>query len=200
MSGPGQPPAYSRIIGRVDGELVTAGQRIPELLRAGMYLEPAAAAAGVQKNAVYTWLKTGAMAFNRRHTAEQLGRTLELTPHEQACLEFNDAVVMAEASWETEQNVLLGQLSRGGLKKTTETATYDRDGNLVDRQVKTEILPPNPQVIEWRLTRRFGERYGNKIEVSAPDRGEHLTDVDVAGQLIDSVEEFLGAGRVEAEA
>lgn len=194
----GRPSNIEKTIYDPDGKTTTALERIPELIRVGMYLEPACGAAGIRPHAAYEWLRDGALASNQKHTAEQLGIACELTPYQEACIRFNHAVIHAETSWEVEQNVLLGQLARGGLQTTRTTVKTDKDGAIIETSTVTEILPPDAKVIEWRLTRRFVERYGHRIEVSAGDRGEHLTDVDVAEQLIGSVEEFLGAGR-EAE-
>lgn len=197
----GRPTSLDKIIGKVDGQLVTARDLIPDLIRKGNYLETAAARAGVRKTTVHAWLRTGAQAFNRQHTANQLEMPCSLTPMEKACIAFLDAVALAEAEYEVEANDTLGLLANGGIKTVKTTvkrgprAEDGSEGPILEETTVTEYLAPDKQVLEWRMTRRFPEKYGNKIEVTDGGKGADLGDGDVAEQLIGSIEEFLGAGQ-----
>jgi hypothetical protein len=202
----GAPPAINRVIGTGhDGNLITALERIPELMRAGMYLEGAAEASGVKKNTVYTWLRHGANAFNRRYTAEQMGRECVLTEHELDCIRFNDLVTKASADYELECNLILGQLMRGGMKTVKTTVKRGPrkpngdPGDIIEESTVTDVLPPNSVVLMWRMTRRWPDRYGHKIEVTDGKHGPELGEADVAEQLINSIEEFLGSNQDDVD-
>lgn len=197
----GRPSSLGKIIYEIDGRLITAKERIPELMRAGMFLEPASSCAGVFPSTVHDWLRVGALAFNQKHTAEQLDMPLSLTPHQQACMEFNEAVTRSVAEYELECTIIQGQLIRGGLKTTKTTVKRgppklvngkSQPGDIIEESTVTEVLAPNPTVLAWRMTRRWPDRYGNRLTLDGATDGQ-VTDEDAAEQLIGSIEEFLGA-------
>ncbi len=180
--------------------MVTVADQIISALRSGNYLEPAAAAAGVDSETVYGWLKVAGRARLRAK-----GRSLdeiEMTDHERKCLEFSGSVLHAWGIYETAANVLLTQLERGGLE-TTSTSTKQVlterviDGELktvwtdVERYVRVTVLPPDPKVLMWRLERRFQERYGNKVDVAISSKRQELTEEEHADELINGLQAFL---------
>lgn len=182
----GRPSPIDSTIGDENGVPITVADRIVRGLRLGNYFEQAAAAAGVHRETAYGWLRVAGKARIRAR-----GRSIDdlaLTDHERRCVEFSDAVAAAEAQWEVGTLARLEQLGRGGLTRTHETIRYDADGNLIDRTVRTETLPPNAQVLEWRLTRRFPERYGQRVERLD---GASLTEEEHAAALVDSLDAYL---------
>jgi hypothetical protein len=184
----GRPSLIDAVVGCDDeGNAITVADRIVAALCAGNYFEQATAAAGIHKETAYGWLRLAAQIQIRAK-----GRTLEdlqLSDHERRCVEFSDAVVRAEARWEASALDTLEQLGRGGVTATHETLKYDAAGNLIERTVRTETLPPNAQVIEWRLTRRFPQRYGQHVEVV--DGGALLTDDETTSALVESLSAYL---------
>lgn len=187
---------------REDGHEVTAGERIVGLLRAGMYLEAAAASAGINRHTVHGWLRTGARGAARLHALEAVARAdgkpmpdVELSPFDFRCVEFTIAVAEAEAAWEAQEVNTLNQLARGGLVITKTTEKQAPNGDVTERTVVTEVLAPNPSVIMWRLARRFPDRYGNKVSVEDVTRRQRETDPsneELGSDLADTIESWLG--------
>lgn len=95
--------------------------KIVKYVKAGNYVETAAAAAGISKNTLYEWLKRGAQSET-----------------DNIFTEFQDAVEQAMALSEID---LLNKLKK-----------HDAD---------------SAQPIEWRLERRFPERWGRKDKITA---------------------------------
>lgn len=147
---------------------ITVADRIVERLTVGAYMEEAASSAGVHKDTVYEWLKIGANA--RARIIAGTVTPSKLTTHERRCLDFSDAVDQATGEWAMRSLTALEQHARGGLKSTTVTEKVDARGRVMERTTKTEELLPNPAVIQWRLERRFPDRYGRqRVEVSGPE-------------------------------
>lgn len=187
---------------RRDGSKVTVADRIVEAIRAGNYVETAAALAGVDKTTFYDWLNTGANAVNK---------TGKLTVKEQHCIEFSHSVARAMAESEAEDVAGLAALARGITR--VERVVVDERGNELSRTVVAERILPDAKVLMWRLERRFGERWGrNRLELSGPSGGpidvsitdqqaEQLSDVlqGVTFELIEEVRRDLVAGTLTAE-
>lgn len=174
---PGRPPELDTIVGTDprDQSPITVGTRIVGLVRSGMYVEAAAAASGVTKATVYTWLRMGARAESRVMAAWALVQgtdaepLIDLTEHEMNCIEFANAFYEAETSWEASQLLTLESIARGGLTTTKVVERRDAQGATLEVVTTTETLPPNLQAIIWRLSRRFPSRYGAKVTV---ERGQ----------------------------
>lgn len=204
----GQPSKIDQVVGyttitRADGTTeeapVTAADRIVGSLKNGNYFEQSCAAAGVHRETAYGWLRTGAQAIAR---AASRGTTLDeagVTDHELACVQFSDAVAEAEAEWEVRANTTLEQLARGGLRIQTVTEKHDANGNLVERTTKTERLQPSAQVIEWRLTRRYPDRYGQRVDVFARAADQSLPMEDRASAVAGEIRAYL-QGRADEDA
>lgn len=201
----GRPTKIDQVvayIGRGDDRRgVTAADRIVESLRMGDYFETAAAAAGVTKETAYHWLRTGADANAQLNRANLHGRKPpRLTKFQDQCRSFSDAVAAATAEWHASALTTLELLGRGGMKvtKVSERTEVVRqpDGStveqVVERRTTTETLAPNAAVLMWRLTRRFPDRYGHRVEL-VPGNDlvvDPLDDPDLAGSLADQLAEF----------
>lgn len=171
---------------------VTVADVIVEQLRAGNYIEAAAAAAGVAKQTVYTWQKNGAAALAKLATGEAL------TPDEARYATFVEAVDEAQGVAQVTDVTRLAQLATGGLKTTTvtEKVEVDSEGNerVIERTRKTETTLPNAAVLMWRLERRWPELFGRvRHEHSGPDGGPIPTEVRVSN-LLDAMRTFVPEG------
>lgn len=180
-----------------DGNPITVADHIAQAIAAGNYFEQACQSAGVAKSTAYRWLSTGAKAAQ---AINKLGPdAVTLTRNDRRCLEFWDAVTEAEARWEVSAVTQLEQLGRGGAQKVTITERVDPNGQLIEKTIRTETLPPDARVLMWRLERRFPDRYGHRVEFvgsvheTVEDREERLD------LLAAQVEAFL-AGRDDAAA
>lgn len=197
MAG-GRPSDIDRIIGRNDdtGEPITVADRIIAGLRAGAYLEPSVAATGVAKSTVYAWIKT-AGRIRLRSGGEPTNTLPDLTDHERKCCAFLDAVEEAEGIYEIAQNTTLERLGRGGLIVRTVTRKFNGiegapNVECIETTVKEETLPPNAAVVQWRLTRRFQERYSAKFELDTSLLADGaLTEAERATALADSLRDYL---------
>lgn len=199
MAPNGRPPKLGKVVARTeDGKAITVGDRIVQAVRNGNYIEAAAAAAGVEKKAVYRWMNTGA---NLSIELEEDKRTLaSLSAEEKRQLRFSHAIAEADAEWETGTNDLLHKLGQGGLETTVTTTKTNGDGEVIETTSKVEYTLPNDRVLTWRLERRHPDRYGRRtVEVTGPDGGP------IQGELQVSAKESLLAsiaamsGRLTAE-
>lgn len=178
--GPGQPSKIDAIVShRDDGTPITVFDRIVSALRVGQYFEHATAQAGVSKETAYGWLRlAGRLKIEAKG---QLVDVAAITAHEARCIEFSDAVAEAESSWEAGALATLERLARGGVKVTKTVTKRDGAGDgakVLEVTTTEEVLAPNAQVIEWRLTRRFPGRYGQRVEITGADGGPLVMSVE----------------------
>jgi hypothetical protein len=167
---------------------VAAWERIVQALRTGNYFETACASAGVHRETAYGWLRTAAQLVARAAVQNVDPDDLVLSPYESTCLVFSDAMVRAEAEWEVHAISVLEQLGFGLLSATTTRVKTDAAGEVLETVTTTEALVPDAQVLQWRLTRRFPERYSQRVQVAS---------VDVAGDGPEAAAARL-AGEVRA--
>lgn len=179
-----------------DGREVTVRDRILDAITAGNYIECAAALAGIHKDTFYEWLKVGAQASADLHSGRRT--EADLTEHDHDCRSFSDAVVEAQARSEARDVAQLAELARGGRKIESSTVKKDAAGNVVETTTRTEVAEPSAAVLQWRLERRFPDKWGRRrIEVSGPDGEPIPVEARVAG-LVAAARAFHGA-EVEAD-
>lgn len=186
------PPAGGRrpyIDMPVDDSGVTVGDRIIAAVRAGNYLETAAALAGVRTSTIRDWL------YNGNATLRALANGTpahELPRHQLRYAEFADAITRAEAEAEAEDVARLQVLARGQAVATKEVIVEkrDRDGNLVEATTRkeTETLAPDSAALRWRLERRHPRRWqgsqrveltgedGGPVELTVAEKREHVLE------------------------
>jgi len=177
---------------------ILAHERIVQAMRAGNYLEPACSSAGIQKTVVYKALRNAA-DLHARAAAQGVDNVLEvpgLERYDRTCVEFAAAVASAEAEWEVHANTQLERIGLGGQTIVTITEKHDAQGNLIERSTRTEEQAPNPQVLEWRLTRRFPARYTTKLEL-AGGLELSVSDEDAAARLSREVRAFVEQQQAE---
>lgn len=163
---------------------VTAGERVVQLVRAGNYIETAAAAAGISKDTFHGWLRRSAEAHGKLHRKEHL------TALDRACMEFSAAVDDAQAAAEAEDVSRLQGLGRAR-RVTTVTVQLAADGTEVSRSQQTKELGPDPAVLMWRLERRFRPRWGRQVQVDG--------QVELGGELDLSASAKAALGDLVAE-
>lgn len=192
---PGRPSRIDQPITLADGSSTTIGARIVDLIgTTGAYAERAARSAGVPKATFYGWLERAALA--REKLAQH--PSLKLPAHDVSCMQFADAVEDAEARYEMTSLTALERLGQGVVRLETVVEKYEVDpttgeGKLVERTVKSTGLAPNPNVIMWKLVRKFPERYRLHHDAgaaaSASDNPIDLTPARIA-EMVNDVEEF----------
>lgn len=190
----GRPSVIDQILRyRNDGTPITVADQIVNALRAGSYFETACASAGIHKETAYGWLRTAArLRLRARGVPLEKVKDPKPTAFELRCVRFSDAVAEAESSWEVGALATLEQLARGGTEVVIETKKTNPEGVTLETTTRTETLGPNPQVIEWRLERRFPARYGRRVEVSGPDGGPMvLSTEDRAEALAETLTTYL---------
>jgi hypothetical protein len=114
-------------------------ERIVEAIRAGAYVETAAALAGVNKTTFYDWLRKGARAKRGAYH------------------DFSLAVEEALAQSEADDLAVIEKAGRGYEVRRTK-AVRSEDGT-VETTVETSTRF-DWQAAAWRLERRFPERWG----------------------------------------
>lgn len=198
---PFTPPAHinTTIDRRPDGTPITIADRITEYVRTGQFIELAAAAVGVKKDTLYSWLKNAART-RLRAKGRPLNQ-LDLSTYQKDCIEFSDRVLMAASQWANKANWDLERLGRGGIPvtKTTVTERFKIDPNdnehLIERVRVTvnETTLPDKQVLMWRLERRLPNFYGARVEIetTGADATPRLADAEVSESLADAVEDYL---------
>lgn len=175
---------------RPDGTVITVADRVIAAVRAGNYLETAAALAGVRPNTIRGWLYTGnatlrALASGTPHH--------DLPSQDLRYAEFADALTRAEAEAEAEDVARLQVLARGQAtsRKEVTVEKRDRDGNLLETTSRTEVetLPPDSTALRWRLATRHPTRWqgtqrveltgedGGPVELTVAEKREHVLDV-----------------------
>jgi hypothetical protein len=197
----GRPSLIDQAVAyRDDGTAITVADRIVAALRTGAYFENACASAGVHRETAYNWKR---IAARLRISARGVDvEDLPMSEHERKCLAFSDAVEEAESTWELRSLSQLESAARGQTitQTTTKEERVERDDGTfewveVERVTVTREIPPNTQVVEWRLERKHPDRYGRRIEVVPA--GGRLDPADHADALIDSLSAYL-AGHEDA--
>jgi transposase len=137
--------------------------RIADAVRAGAYVETAAAFAGINKDTFYAWLKRGAKD-RERHTTSAHTR-------------FADAIEKAGADAEIFALATIQQFAKGfPVEQTTVIMERNAAGELKEIERRTETKSRREwQAAAWMLERSHPERWGrrDRMELSGPG-GEAL--------------------------
>lgn len=191
---PGRPLRIHEVVDHREGQPVTIGEQIVRDVQHGNYVETAAAAAGLDKATVFDWMRRGA----RLRTDEHEGRRSRFTKDERALMEFSTSVAQAQARAEADDVRRLDRLGQGGLLRVVETVKVNAAGNEVERSTRTESLAPDAAVLQWRLERRFGARWGRQVAVTGADGGPVQVDLgrsarEILEAELDKIEARLGS-------
>lgn len=138
----GRPP-----IMEADPERV---QRFLTAVKAGAYIETAAAFAGINRDTIYDWMKKGAQEAKGPYR------------------EFSDTVGQALAAAEIRDVTTIGTAAAG------RSAQFDSEGRLI-----ASAIEPDWRAAAWRLERRSPERWGRRDAVVAAKDQARPTDVRI---------------------
>ena len=140
--------------------------RICHLLRYGNYVETAAAACGITKTILYSWMKRGA-----EHKAPRMYK------------EFLDAIEEAMAEGENRDLVNIERAASGS------PAVFDNNGNQIRQERKS-----NWTASAWRLERRHPTRWGHlqKLELTGKNGGPVEIDEVALDREINNLASILG--------
>lgn len=172
----GRPTKIDQVVAHTEaGVPITAAERIVQLVRAGNYVETAAAAAGVGKPTFHQWLRTAAEAHGKLHRHERT------TPLERKCMAFAAAIDEAQGATEAQDVAELARLGRP-MTITSRREERDANGQLVRVVNVSEDRPADARVLQWRLERRFRRRWGPGIEVTGAEGGPIEVDASVSAR------------------
>lgn len=139
-------------------------------IRAGSYVETAAAAAGIHKDTFYTWLREGAKEQRRaeegREHKPRNGKPIGEPEKERLamCAEFAAGVEQALAESELADSAIIGRAARGvpNMVLGADGKTQVQDG---------WVIAPQWQAAAWRLERKHPKRWArtDKHEISGRD-------------------------------
>lgn len=184
----GRPSAIDRVLYVDDktGAQVTVGDHIIRAVRAGCYMEDAAASAGVEKSNAYRWQKEGARVNAKLIAGARRG---EFTRTQLRYADFSTALIRADGEATVEDVGLSQQIARGGLLKVTETTKTTKDGN-VETTRRTEQIPADGAMVRWRLAQRRKDTWGaDRIEVTGPDGGPvELSIAEKRARVLDTLD------------
>lgn len=179
----GRPVGTTKLTPELQDKIIAA-------IRAGNYLETAAASAGIQKETFYDWLRKGARHKKGDKSTE-------------AFKSFSDAVMKAMAESEA---VAIAAIHQAGMPRdVTKTRTvrkqliengkpvYDENGKPVfTTETITEVVREHDwRALAWRLERRFNKRWGRReyLETSITEKPiEEMSDAEIDAELNEILE------------
>lgn len=199
MARTGRPSKINDVIAtRTDPETgttieITVAEQIIGDVRTGMYAERAARRAGIATSTFYEWEKIGRETRRRLDSGEVTLSSLRV--RERRCLDFSEAVEVAEVEWETRKNADLERLARGGVEQIETIVKVERgeDGTEreIERRTKRSTTLPDKDVIRWQLRHRLPAIYTDRVTVEGTGEGGAI-DVDVrVRNLGDALREHL---------
>lgn len=145
--------------------------RIADAIRAGNYVETAAALAGVSKKTLYNWMRRGARA---RYRADG-------TPYkvDRPYVEFLHAVEKAQAEAIDRDLSVIDRAAQGGRTIRTVKRKFERDGDdlqLIEEILEVKEAAPEWHAAAWRLERRNPAMFGRRVSVDIEPE-----DIDLNG-------------------
>lgn len=205
----GRPTRLDQVheIDRRTGAEITIGQAICRYLLQGNYLETACSLVTVDKSTVLQWLRDGARVHEQRLAG--LPRR-NLSKYKRLAHRFSLDVRAAMAEAEARDVNNLARLALGGIPQqvTTEklVARYDTAGNIMrdprtdeilydvaERTTRTSYTLPDVRVLQWRLERRFPDRWGRWERVDLDITGGGGLDDELSADPVAEFEAALAA-------
>lgn len=175
---------------------LAAGAAIVEAIQTGAYAERAARSVGVSTATYYSWVDQGAAV--RVLLGQNPAATL--TAAQREVLGFLEAVDAAEAVYEVTglralEAIGLGRVTLEVVTERWQPGAPDAAGVvgpdvLVERTVKRTGMAPSAAAIQWKLTRRFPDRYQLRPDLDPSGEQPDLSAGRV-GQLTEQVEQYL---------
>lgn len=167
-------------------------------LKAGCYIETAAAYAGISKDTLFSWLRRG------RREKKRVAKSGKAKVHasEAQFVIFLDGVTRAMSESEVRDVSIIAKAANGGGNITEEKIFYDSGGNMTSKQVTTKTIMPQWQAAAWRLERKHPKKWGRRVAISK-DEGNGDENEDYLKFLrtgIAAMSAGLGCGIEEEEA
>jgi len=164
----------------------TVQEIILDAIRAGNYLETAAALVGIHRDTLYEWLRKGAAAPEGdcyRDFSDTLTRAMAQSEAE-AVAAINEAGMPHEV---TRCRITRKPLFQDG------KPVLDDDGNPVFiEEILTETTQEHDwRALAWRLERRFNKRWGRReyLETSITEKPiEEMSDAEIDAELNEILE------------
>lgn len=153
-------PSFAKALGRppeINEELI---EKITRVIKAGNYVETAAALNGVCKKTLYNWFRKG-----------QKGNTLYS--------KLVHAVQQAISESEVRDVNVIDKEARG------RDAEYDKSGKKI-----REAVTVNWKAAAWRLERKHPERWGRREQVKLVEGDVGFSDAGSHDKIMDAIAHF----------
>lgn len=186
--------AASSKMGRPTKVSVALIERISVILRAGAYVETAAAMVGLNKSTFYDWLKRGALAEPGAPGIEGLYRDFsDAVERSMAESEFRDLMCIDQAANGRPNRYLM---KKGPDGRDTDQFEFDGEGKPI---LLTQGTKPEWTAAAWRLERKFPKRWGrvDRLELADGDAGTDPDKMDHQ-QRESKIEEILARRRARS--
>lgn len=162
-------------------------------LKAGCYIETAAAYAGISKDTLYNWLKRG------RREKRRLAKNPRARPYQSEAqfVIFVDGVTRAMSESEVRDVSIIAQAANGGQRYVEEKIITDAQGNILSKQTTTKGIPPQWQAAAWRLERKYPKKWGRRVAILKDEGTGEETAEEYAKKMRDefgSLAGILGCG------
>lgn len=149
--------------------------QIATAIRAGNYMEAAAAYAGISKDTLYRWLRRGARELQRLSKNNRF----KLKSSELLYVSLSEAIQKATADSEVRDVSIISKAAAGGHEYTETKVVYNEKGHVVQEIRLTKKVPPQWQAAAWRLERKNPERWGRNASAFAPQEIPQLVIEEV---------------------
>lgn len=191
-------PQRPRLSATMPGTTQSISEYIVAQSAAGVHPEHAAGAAGVNPGEFRRWMREGGSVLARVESGADWVR--EFTPDQQDAAIFAFEMGKAVSTWASRSAVILEQLARGGLTKTT-TKRKTRAGEVTEEVTEVETLLPDLKALTWKLERLLPSVYGNRrqVEVSISDLTDEPDVADVLELHMLAVVERLGGTIIDVQ-
>lgn len=168
---------------------VTRTEQIVGDIRIGSNVERACRRAGITKQTFYDWER---QASELRERIASSDTEIALTEKQATLLDFSDSLHDAEMAWHLQMEMNLQGLAQGGLQVVEVHTTTGKDGEVEVRTV-TKTLPPDKQVLFWRLKHKFPGEYRETVEISGTGEGGAVSLELRADAVGDALAQFLAS-------
>lgn len=155
-------------------------KKILAAIRAGNYMETAAAYAGISKNLLYDWIRRGEEEFER--VRNSVGARKRVKVGEEQYFIFYQGLQEAMASAEVRDVMMITKAANGGGVLEEVEEVYDGKGNLLKKTVTKRPIEPKWVASAWRLERKFPNRWGRKLQMADSDEVD-----DIAKDVIETI-------------
>lgn len=168
-------------------------QDVTSAIKAGNYMEVAAAYAGISKDTFFRWMKRGAREKRRVLNDKRL----KIRQSELPYVLFSEGVRKALADAEVRDVSMIAKAASGGQVYTEEKIVYDASGRIVEKQVVTKKTAPQWQAAAWRLERKYPKKWGRRVAIRKDEGTGEETAEEYAKKMRDefgSLAGILGCG------